>query len=102
MLNNIAAYKYETPYRGPFVIPWFFTNGTVNLQQGATKFRYNIRRIKPYKSNTNVEDIKPENTDEDVNVLSPVIYFYVILNIGHKIYNWICMRALRVDSNLSY
>ena len=55
MITKHAAYKYEMPYKGPFVITQFFTNSTVNLQCGAIKITYNIRRIKPYKSNTKVE-----------------------------------------------
>ena len=31
MLTNNAAYKYETPYKGPFVITQCCTNGTVTL-----------------------------------------------------------------------
>ena len=31
MLTNHTEYKYETPYRGPFVITQCFTNGMVNL-----------------------------------------------------------------------
>ena len=57
MLTNHNAYKYETTHKGPFVITQFFTNGRVNLQCGPTKFKYNIRRIKPSKSDTKVEDI---------------------------------------------
>ena len=34
----------------------------------SDKNRYNIRRIKPYKSDTNVEDINPENVYVDVNI----------------------------------
>ena len=37
MLTNNAAYKYETPYTGIFVITQCWTNGTVTLQYGATK-----------------------------------------------------------------
>ena len=33
---------------GPFVITQCFTNGTVNLQYGATQIKHNIRRMKPY------------------------------------------------------
>ena len=44
-------------YTVPFVITQFFTNGKINLQCGPTKIRYNIRRIKPYKLDTKVEDI---------------------------------------------
>ena len=61
MLTNHAAYKHEILFKGPFVIKRFFTNVRVNLQYGPTKFRYNIRHIKPYKSDINVVDIKPEN-----------------------------------------
>ena len=61
MLNNSTLYKYENPYKGPSLITRCFTNGTVDLQYGTIKIRYNIHRIKPYKSDTNVEDIKPEN-----------------------------------------
>ena len=57
MLNNHAVYKYEIPYKGPFVITQYFINGTVTLQYGSTKIRYNILWIKPYTSDTNIEDI---------------------------------------------
>ena len=68
MLNNHTAQKYETPYKGPFMIKQCFTNGTVNLQCGAVKIKYNIRRIKPYKSNTKVEDYTSKNVYDDVNM----------------------------------
>ena len=35
----------------------FWNNGTVILQCGQIQNRHNIRWIKPYKSDTNVEDI---------------------------------------------
>ena len=54
MLNNYAAYKYETPHTDTFVIARCFMNGTVILQYGATEIRYNIHHIKPYKYDTNV------------------------------------------------
>ena len=69
MLNNHAAYKYEIPYKGPFVITQCWTNGKVSLQCGAMQIRYNIRRIKPYKSDTKVEDINPENMCGNANIL---------------------------------
>ena len=59
MLANHNAYKYETPYKFTFVITQCFTNVTVNLQCGLTKIRYNIRQIKPYKSDTHVHLIVP-------------------------------------------
>ena len=37
MLVNRAAYKYETPYKGPFLIMQCWTNGMVTLQCGAKK-----------------------------------------------------------------
>ena len=58
MLNNHAAYKYKTPYKGPFGITQCWTNYAVILQYGATKIRYNTCHIKPHTSDTNVEDIK--------------------------------------------
>ena len=66
MLNKHTAYKYKTPYTGPFVITWCWTNDTVSLQIGATKIKYNIRRIKPFKSDTKVED--SINMYDDINI----------------------------------
>ena len=57
MLNNHTAYKYETPYKGRFLITQCFNNGVVNLQYCATEIRHNIRRIKPYKLDTKFEDL---------------------------------------------
>ena len=68
MLHKHTAYKYETPYTGPFVITRCFTNGTVNLRCGAKQNIYNIRHIKPYKYDTNLEDIDLENVSDDVNI----------------------------------
>ena len=45
-----------------------FTKGTVNLQYGPTKIMYNIRQIKPYNFDTNVEDINPKNMYDEVNI----------------------------------
>ena len=68
MLTKRTAYKYETPYTGTFVITRCFTNGTVNLQCGPTKIGYNIRQIKPYKSDTEVEDYNSKNISDDVSI----------------------------------
>ena len=68
ILTNRAAYKYKTPYKGPFVITLCFTNGTVNIKYGPIQIRNNIRRIKPYKFDTKVEDINPQNMCDDVNI----------------------------------
>ena len=68
MITKHTAYKYETPYKSPFVLTHCFTNGMVNLQCGAIKIRYNILCIKPYKSDTKVEDYTSINMDDDVNI----------------------------------
>ena len=60
MLNDHAANRYETPYKGLFLITKCWNNGTVSLQYGATKNRYNICHIKPYKYDANIEDITTE------------------------------------------
>ena len=69
MLTNHTAYKYETPYKGPFVITQCYTNGTVNLKCGAIKIKYNMLRIKPYKSDTKVEDYNSKQLYDIVNIL---------------------------------
>ena len=68
MLANHTAYKHETPYKVPFVVTHFFTNGTVMLQYGPTKIRYNIHRIKPYKSDAKVETFISKNMSDDVSI----------------------------------
>ena len=57
ILTKHTAYKYETPYMDPFMITQCFTNDILELKYSATKIRYNICRIKPYKSDTNTEYI---------------------------------------------
>ena len=68
MLTKHTVYTYKTPYTGPFVITQRFSNDTVNLQCGAVQINYNIRRIKPHKTDTKVEDISSKNKFEDVNI----------------------------------
>ena len=68
MLANHAAFKYETPYKGPFLITWCFTSGTVIIKYGPIKIRHNIRQIKPYKYDTNLEYINPKNMCDSVNI----------------------------------
>ena len=58
MLVNDSAYNNETSYNGPFVITPCFTIGAVSLQRGLIKMEYKIFYIKPYKSDTKIEDIK--------------------------------------------
>ena len=40
----------------------------VTVQCGAIQIRHDIRRINPYKSDTNTEGINPENMYDDVNI----------------------------------
>ena len=61
MLTNHTSYKYENPYKGPFVITQCFTIGTVMLQFGVTKVQFNICRINSYKWDTKVEDFSSKN-----------------------------------------
>ena len=61
MLNNKSAFKYETPNKEPFEIKQCCTNETIILQYYAIKIRYNICHIKPYTSDTNIEDTIAEN-----------------------------------------
>ena len=68
MLPNHTEYKYETPYKGPFMITQCFTYSRVKLQYGTTKNRYNIRQIKPYKLDTKVEDSNSKNMSDDVSI----------------------------------
>ena len=68
MIANHTVYKYETPYKGPFVITLCFTNSTVKLKYRATQITYNIRRIKPYKPDTTVEDYNSINISNGVNI----------------------------------
>ena len=58
MLDDNCAHRYETPYKGPFVIKQCWTNDMVTLQCGAINIRYNIHRIESYTSTTNVEYVK--------------------------------------------
>ena len=58
MLNDHASYRYETAYKGPFMITHCWTSGTVTLKCGVIKIKHNIRRIKPYTSDTNIVYIK--------------------------------------------
>ena len=68
MITNHTAYKYEIPYKCPLVITQCFTNGTVNLQYGTTKIMYNIRHIKPYKSDAKVEDFNSLNMPDGLKI----------------------------------
>ena len=98
MLAYHAVYKYEMPYKGLFLITWCFTKVMVNLQYGLIQIRHNIRRIKPYKSDTNIEDINPKNMCDDINIWSPVLYFCIVIKIGNKVCNQATQEYLDVNS----
>ena len=87
MLTNHTAYKYETPYKGPVAITQCFTNGTVNFQYGVIKIKYNIRRIKPYKFDTKVEEYNSINMHDAVNILitSHILLYY--FKAWNKVYD---------------
>ena len=53
-----SAYKYETPYRGPYKIVQTWTNRTITLRTGLVTMIINIRNIKPY-NNPNVQGQDP-------------------------------------------
>ena len=61
MINNNSAFKYETPYKGPLQITQYWTNDTLTPQCSAKQIRYDIHCIKPFMSDTKVEDIISEN-----------------------------------------
>ena len=75
MLTNHTVYKYETPYKGPFLITHYFTNVTVNLQCGAVQIKYNTSRINPYKSDIKVDDYSQKTSLTRSAYELPVIYF---------------------------
>ena len=66
----------------------------VILQCGLLKIRHNIRHIRPYKSDTKFEYITTYNMYADANLLTPVIYFYIILKLEHLVYNCIQIVTL--------
>ena len=45
-----SEYKYETPFRGMYIIVQTWKNGTVTLRMGAVTTRINIDNIKPYNT----------------------------------------------------
>ena len=77
MLTKNTAYKYGTLYKGSFVITQCFTNGTVNLQCVSVQTKYNIRRIKPYKFGTKVDNFSSKKSLTMSTYKLLVIYFYL-------------------------
>ena len=84
MLNNHTVYKYETPYKVPFIMKQSFTNVTENVQYGGIKIKYNIRCIKTYKYDTKFEDSSSNIYMTMSTYDLPVIYFCLKTNIETK------------------
>ena len=68
MLATHTAYKYETAYKGPFLITQCFNNGALHLQCGVIQIKYNTRPIQTYKLDTKVEDYNSISMYEAVNI----------------------------------
>ena len=98
MLTKHTTYKHETTYTTPFVITRFFTNGTVDLQCVTKTIRYNIRWIKPYKSNTKVEDISSKYVWRCQNMIASYKLFYWILFLVNKVYNRMSTERLTLNN----
>ena len=52
MIGIKTAFKYKTPFKGPYEIFQTWKNVSVILQKLLVTTRVNIRRIKPSKNNT--------------------------------------------------
>ena len=68
MLTNHTVLKNGMPHNGTFVITQCFTNDMVKLKYGAIQIMYNIHSIKPYKTDTKVEDSNSINMSDDVSI----------------------------------
>ena len=66
----------------------FFPNGIINLLCRAVQFNYNIRHIKPYKSDTKIEDITSKICLTMSAYELTVIYFYLDIKCWNKVYYW--------------
>ena len=93
MLTNNTTYKYETPYKVPFMITWCCANGTVTLQCGPTQIR------QPYTFDTNIEDnIIEKYVRRCQYMITSNIPLYYILNIENKVYNRMSTETLTLIS----
>ena len=68
MLNNNAAYKYETPYIGLFLITRCCTNVTVTIKYGTRTITHNIRQINPNKYDKTLKILILKLMIDDVNI----------------------------------
>ena len=76
-----------------------WTNGTVPLQCGAIKIRYNISHIKSYTSDTNVEDINPEKYLRLCQHMNDQLYNSVLyIKACNKLYNQMHTETFDMDA----
>ena len=68
IITNNAAFKYYAPYKVPFEINKYWTNGTVRFQCGATKIRYNILHISHINLIQMSRILIPKMMYDDVNI----------------------------------
>ena len=54
LLKRGTENKYESPHQGPFTILEIYDNGTVRLMVNSVVDTYNIRRLVPYHSRTDL------------------------------------------------
>ena len=50
MIIKSAAFKYETPFEGPYEIVQLWTSRTITIGTEAITSKINIRRMKPYNN----------------------------------------------------
>ena len=93
MVNKNAAIRYETSYKGPFVITQFWTNDKVTINCAAIKIRYNTHHIKPYTYDANVDNINPETNDLQCHIRKVLVTYLCIYisTLGSKYGNWVHM-----------
>ena len=48
MVRINQAYKYKTPFQGPYEVVQMWMNRTITIITGVVIARLNIRHIKPY------------------------------------------------------
>ena len=83
MLDNYDAYKYETPYKGPFLIKHYWTNGKVTLKCGTIKLCIidSVLNCIHLIQTLNILNIKTNDWRGHIRKV-PVTYFCILLNIG--------------------
>ena len=91
MNNNNYAFKCKTPNKGQFEITQCWKNYTFSLHYGAVKMRYNICRIIPHTSDTNVDGIISEQFDDVTFEYTSSIILFIknyIFKAWNKIFFW--------------